>query len=55
MKYDARYTNDIVVEVSEVENAIKHLDTVAPRYDANSDITQSVVDPDFLPPGENAK
>ena len=26
MKYDVSYTNDIVVEVSEVENAIKHLD-----------------------------
>ena len=26
IKYDASYTNDIVVEVSEVENAIKHLD-----------------------------
>ena len=26
MKYDVNYTNDIVVEVSEVENAIKHLD-----------------------------
>ena len=27
----------------------------APRYYADSDITRSVVDPDFLPPGENAK
>ena len=27
----------------------------APRYYANSDITRSVVDPDFPPPGENAK
>ena len=34
--------------------------TVAPRYNvpryyADSDITQSVVDPEFLPPGENVK
>ena len=29
--------------------------TVTPRYYADSDITRSVVDPDFLPPGENAK
>ena len=26
-----------------------------PRYYADSDITRSVVDPDFLPPGENDK
>ena len=26
-----------------------------PRYYTDSDITRSVVDPDFLPPGENAK
>ena len=29
------------------------VDTVAPRY--NADITRSVVDPEFLPPGENVK
>ena len=29
--------------------------TVAPRYYADSDIRRSVVDPDFLPPGGNAK
>ena len=27
----------------------------APRYYADSDITRSVVDPEFLPPGENVK
>ena len=27
----------------------------APRYYADSDITQSVVDPEFLPLGENVK
>ena len=27
----------------------------APRYYADSDITRSVMDPNFLPPGENAK
>ena len=27
----------------------------AHRYYADSDITQSVVDPEFLPPGENPK
>ena len=26
MKYDVSYTNDVVVEISEVENVIKHLD-----------------------------
>ena len=36
------------------------VDIVAPRYYSlryyvDSDITRSVVDPDFLPPGENAK
>ena len=29
--------------------------TVVPCYYADSDITRPVVDPDFLPPGENAK
>ena len=27
----------------------------APRYYADSDIMRSVVDPEFLPPGENVK
>ena len=27
----------------------------APRYYADSDITRSVMDPEFLPPGENVK
>ena len=41
-------------------NVSSNLYTVAPRYNArryyaDSDITRSVVDPDFLPPGENAK
>ena len=30
---------------------VLQFDTVAPRYNAESDITRSVVDPDFLPPG----
>ena len=39
---------------------LRNVNTVAPRYNApryyaDSDITRSAVDPDFLPPGENAK
>ena len=39
---------------------IYYIYTVAPRYYVpryykDSDITRSVVDPDFLPPGENPK
>ena len=38
-----------------IYNMYIYIYTVAPRYYANSDMTQSVVDPDFLLPGENAK
>ena len=34
---------------------IYYIYTVAPRYYVDSDITWSVVDPDFLLPGENPK
>ena len=48
----------IVLKIILKEIGIKN--TVAPRYNApryyaDSDITRSVVDPEFLPPGENVK
>ena len=41
--------------IKQLLNSIVAPHYYAPRYYADSDITQSVVDPEFQPPGENAK
>ena len=47
------YLNIILYHVNSILYHVQRIDpyTVAPRYNAESDITRSVVDPDFRPPG----